>query len=96
MIFIRLHIRIKEFFSIILVYGWVASEYTLDISGVRGFQSIPLLHLHALEVKEVEESQGVQHVQGRAVGIVNEEEDEFNRLVVTIIERRPIVGPKEN
>ena len=73
----------------------MASEYARDIPGVRGFQSIPLLHLDALEVKEVEEGQGVHHVQGRAVGIVGEHEDEFDCLIVAIIERRPIEGPKK-
>ncbi len=56
----------------------VLTEYIHRLPGLQGLTSLPILHLHALEVKEVEESQGDQNVHRQAVCVKKEFEQEFH------------------
>ena len=66
------------------------------LPGLQGFTSLPILHLYALEVKEVEESQGDKHIHRQAIGVEKEFEEEFYDLDTARVEWGPIVGPEEN
>ena len=55
-------------------------KYIQRLPGLQGFTSLTILHLHALEVKEIEESQGDHHVHSQAVGVEKESEQEFDYL----------------
>ena len=58
----------------------ILMKYIQRLPGLQGFTSLAILHLHALEVKKVEESQCNQHVHSQAVGVEKESEQEFDYL----------------
>lgn len=56
----------------------VLTKYIHRLPGLQGFTSLPILHLHALEVKEIEESQGDKHIHRQAIGVEKEFEEELD------------------
>lgn len=74
----------------------VLMKYIQRLPGLQGFTSLTILHLHALEVKEIEESQGDQHVHSQAVGVEKEFEQEFDEFDPTMIKGGPVIGPEKH
>ena len=88
---------LKKLMIIAVIDGvLVLPEEIHRLPGLKRLKSLSTLHLHALEMKEVEESQGVQKVHRQAVGVEPQFEQEFDYLDPAWIEGGPVVGPEEH